>query len=80
MFYFSIFQLNEQLDLRPSQVQQLYHYSLATSLRPKIAAEKACGSQKLLTSSASSSAVSSISKSKKGIKNKFVVILSRKRL
>ncbi|CAK5081492.1 unnamed protein product [Meloidogyne enterolobii] len=70
--------LNEQLNLWPSQVHLLYNYSLASNLKPKIAAEKAFGTEKQFSSSASSFTISA--KSDKGLKKKLSSILSRKRL
>nr|CAD2167420.1 unnamed protein product [Meloidogyne enterolobii] len=70
--------LNEQLNLWPSQVHLLYNYSLASNLKPKIAAEKAFGVEKQFPSSASSFTISA--KSDKGLKKKLSSILSRKRL
>nr|CAD2208096.1 unnamed protein product [Meloidogyne enterolobii] len=70
--------LNEQLNLWPSQVHLLYNYSLASNLKPKIAAEKAFGVEKVFPSSASSFTISA--KSDKGLKKKLSSILSRKRL
>nr|CAD2189815.1 unnamed protein product [Meloidogyne enterolobii] len=70
--------LSEQLNLWPSQVHLLYNYSLASNLKPKIAAEKAFGVEKVFPSSASSFTISA--KSDKGLKKKLSSILSRKRL